>query len=80
MTLDIIATAATKRISVKYIQIEMRGKYKNFTPIRNSINSIKDRLQEKKWRISEHMGKDNSHHQKSLQMQLCQTLKLHTAE
>lgn len=60
MPLNIISTAATGRTCVKYIQIEMRGKYKTFPTIRNSINYIKDRLQEKKLRISGYMGNDNS--------------------
>lgn len=60
MPLNIIPTAATERACVKYIQIEMRDKYKNFPTIRNSINYIKDRLQEIKLRISGHMKNDNS--------------------
>lgn len=60
LTLSIISTATTKRTCGKYIQIEMRGKDKNVPTIRNPINYINDRLQEKKLRISGHMGNDNS--------------------
>lgn len=38
----------------------MRGEYKTFAIIRNSIYYIKDRIQERRTKISRHMGNDRS--------------------